>query len=339
MGCAGGSSVVINNTCDATSLTVAELMNCLMNSSQEGAFKASNSASQTAARLICEAVGLNLDFDRSEELFTPTAEHLPIPDKLDNVVSNYVAQRDALIPYIGENLDDFMDKWWNVIYNPAFYAAADKLLEIIQSGVTGIPDEQEVKIWGAVETTITANALNARDDFLQSIVSRGLPVTEREMYAASLMEGRAYAAAGAARREIANKRYEIQNQNMRFAISEANKLFPQIGDRAVGYLNAFTGALNNALNSVTVDPNVLSTRINAIANLFGQDIELDKLRFTSLNALENRVMEDNRLTSSNALGRLGAINSAGSTSADVDARIALGYLSQVTNIGQLAGSE
>lgn len=342
MTCASGlptTSTVINSTCDATSLTVAQFMNCMANSSQDYSQDAARSSSEIAARLICEAIGTDFNTSRNEDKFIPSAKPLSIPSNIDNTVSSYDAQRDALIPYIGGNLDGFMNKWWNVLYNPAYTAAAAKLLDIIQNGVTGIPADQEVQIWGAVEGTIVARAQRAYNAVIDSYESRGWPVTPHVTQMAEMARQQAMLAGGSARREIANKRYEIQDNNMRFAIAEANKIFGQIGDRAAPYLNAFVNALDNALKSVTVDPNVMSNRINAIANLYGREIDLDQLRFTSLNAFYDRVAGDKRLDSSNILGRLGAIINAGDSAANVHSKIAMAYLSQIANIMQLSGSE
>jgi hypothetical protein len=340
-GCGSGfsSSVSINSTCDATDLSVAEFMNCMANSSQDYASDAATKTSDIAARIVCEAIGTDWNIARNEEKFETSAKPIAIPGEIDNTVSRYDAQRDSLIPYIGSNLDDFMGKWWNVLYNPAYTASAAKILDIILHGVTGIPDDQEVKIWGAVEGTITSGAYRAYNEVLASSRRRGWPTNQFTLQAAEMARQRAMLASGAARREIAFKRYEIQDNNMRFAVAEANKLFGQIGDRAAGYLNAFVGALDNALKSVAVDPNVMSNRINAVANLFGKEIELDQLRFTSLNSFHERIAADKRLESSNILGRLGSIINAGDSAANVHGKIATAFLSQIATIMQLAGSE
>ena len=332
-------TIDINPTCDANSLSVADFINCTQNKSQDNSRRAARSASDLAGSIICQALQTDWDVSRNEEVFTPTARPLEIPSKLDNTVSNYSAQRDALIPIIGKNLDEYMGKWWNTLYNPAYYAAAAKLLEIITTGGTGIPDSQEAQIWGAAEGTINAMGSNARNAMLATRRRRGLPITPFCLDLAEATRQNALRSAGGARREIANKRIDIINENMKWAVSEANRLWGQVGDRVPAFLNAFVGALDNALKSVTVDPNVMSTRINAIANLYGKEIEKDQLRFTSLNSLHDRVAGDKRLQSSNILGRLGAIISAGSTAADVHGKIAAAYLSQIANITQLAGSE
>jgi hypothetical protein len=311
----------------------------MLNSSQTNSWFAVSRAADVAGSIICQARQAGWDISRNEVKFTPSAKPLEIPVELDNTVSNYSAQRDALIPIIGENLKEYMNKWWNTLYNPAYYAASEKLLEIITTGGTGIPASQEVQIWGAVEGTINAAGDNAYNAMLAARRRRGLPITS---FCLDLAEGtrqNALRSAGGARREIASKRIDLINENMRWATAEANKLWGQVGDRVPAYLNAFVGALDNALKSVTVDPNVMSTRINAIANLYGREIEKDQLLFTSLNAFHNRVADDKRLQSSNILGRLSAIISAGSTAADVNGKIAAAYLSQIANITQLAGSE
>lgn len=332
-------SVEFNPTCDANTLSVAEFINCILNKSQDNSRSAARSATELAGAIVCQALQTDWDISRNEDIFTPTAKPLEIPSELDNTVSNYSAQRDALIPIIGRNLDEYMNKWWNTLYNPAYYAAAAKLLEIITTGGTGIPASQEVQIWGAAEGTINAAGDNAYNAMLAARRRRGLPITASVLDLAEATRQNALRSAGGARREIANKRIDLINENMKWAVSEANKLWGQVGDRVPAYLNAFVGALDNALKSVTVDPNVMSTRINAIANLYGREIENDQLRFTSMNALYDRVAGDKRLQSSNILGRLGAIISAGSTAADVHGKIAAAYLSQIANITQLAGSE
>lgn len=343
MACSGfGFNIPTSSTtfsCNAESMSVAEFINCILNKSQDRSRSAAENAVSLASEIICQAYQTDWNIARDENKFEPSAEPLDIPDKIDNTVSNYSAQRDAILPIIGNNLDEYMSKWWNTLYNPAYYAAAEKLLEIITTGGTGIPASQEVQIWGAVEGTINASADNAYNAMLAARRRRGLPITAACLDLAEATRQNALRSAGGVRREIANKRIDLINENMKWAVSEANKLWGQVGDRVPAYLNAFVGALDNALKSVTVDPNVMSNRINAVANLYGREIEKDQLRFTSLNAFYDRVAGDKRLQSSNILGRLGAIISAGSTAADVNGKIAAAYLSQIANITQLAGSE
>ena len=333
------TSVEVNPTCDASSLTVAEFINCILNKSQDNSRSAARSASSWADSLICQAYQTDWDISRDEDVFVPTATPLEIPSELDNTVTNYSAQRDVIIPIVGKNLDEYMDKWWNTLYNPAYRVAAAKLLEIITTGGTGIPAEQEAQIWGAAEGTINAAGDNAYNAMLAARRRRGLPITAFCLDLAEATRQNALRSAGGARREIANKRIDLINENMKWAVSEANRLWGQVGDRVPAYLNAFVGMLDNTLKSVTVDPNVMSTRINAVANLYGREIEKDQLRLTSMNALYDRVAGDKRLESSNIIARLGAILSAGSAAAETHSKIAVAYLSQIANITQLAGSE
>ena len=332
-------TMTVNPICDANTLDVAQFINCLANKSQEYARGAVGVTNEYLGSLICQALQTDWDISRNEAVFVPTAKPLEIPSKLDNTVSNYSAQRDALIPIIGKNLDEYMGKWWNTLYNPAYYAAAAKLLEIITTGGTGIPASQEMQIWGAAEGTINAMGSNAYNAMLAARRRRGLPITSFCLDLAEATRQNALRSAGGVRREIANKRIDLINENMKWAVSEANKLWGQVGDRVPAFLNAFVGALDNALKSVTVDPNVMSTRINAIANLYGKEIDRDQLRFTSLNEFYKRVADDKRLQSSNILGRLGATLTASGTAAEVSSKMATAYIAQTANITQLAGSE
>ena len=107
-------------------------------------------------------------------------------------------------------------------FNPLTYIdAANWLVRAIKGDIQDNPDtsplttELEQSIWAPVEGTINAAGDNAYNAMLAARRRRGLPITSFCLDLAEATRQNALRSAGGVRREIANKRLDIQNENMK----------------------------------------------------------------------------------------------------------------------------
>lgn len=117
-------------------------------------------------------------------------------------------------------------------FNPLTYIdAANWLVKAIKGDIQDNPDtspltereQLEISIWGAAEGTINASANNAYNAMLNARRRRGLPITASVLDLAEATRQNAMRSAGAARREIANKRIDLINENMKSTVKEERR--------------------------------------------------------------------------------------------------------------------
>ena len=128
-------------------------------------------------------------------------------------------------------------------FNPLTYIdAANWLVRAIKGDIQDNPDtsplttELEQSIWAPVEGTINAAADNAYNAMLSARRRKGLPITPFCLDLAEATRQNALRSAGATRREIANKRLDIQNENMKSTVKKEIEerrftIYPKVGER------------------------------------------------------------------------------------------------------------
>jgi hypothetical protein len=128
-------------------------------------------------------------------------------------------------------------------FNPLTYIdAANWLVKAIKGDIQDNPDtsplttELEQSIWAPVEGTINAAGDNAYNAMLAARRRRGLPITSFCLDLAEATRQNALRSAGGVRREIANKRLDIQNENMKSTVKKEIEerrftIYPKVGER------------------------------------------------------------------------------------------------------------
>ena len=127
-------------------------------------------------------------------------------------------------------------------FNPLTYIdAANWLVKAINGDIQDNPDnfpltereQLEISNWGAVEGTLNASADNAYNAMLVARRRRGLPITASVLDLAEATRQNALRSAGGVRREIANKRIDLINENMKSTVKEERRftIYPKVGER------------------------------------------------------------------------------------------------------------
>lgn len=125
-------------------------------------------------------------------------------------------------------------------FNPLTYIdAANWLVRAIKGDIQDNPDtsplttELEQSIWALVEGTNNASANNAYNAMLAARRRRGLPITAFCLDLAEATRQNALRSAGGVRREIANKRIDLINENMKSTVEEERRftIYPKVGER------------------------------------------------------------------------------------------------------------
>jgi hypothetical protein len=336
MGCDSGLPnvrVIINSGCDADDLTPAQFTNCMLNQGQTNSQIWANAAQDWAGAAVCSAKGLDLSTTRDEKKFEVTAEEPEIPSDLANSISQYNALKNQMIPLFGDTFDDYFDRNHAVLYNPAYTAAASWLVNVISNGVSGIPVYLENQIYGRIADRIRVEAALARQRGINRSSSLGWKLPNPAIISMSESEALAgYRELGAASTRIGEKQVDIQIDSVKFAVTEANRVYLGMEANAIGYLNAFTSFLNHLKDLTELDPNVKSNYINAVANLYGQRIKKDQVQWMSLNDFYQRVQGDNQLRTSNSLSQTDLVVKANTASAEVMKMLAAAVLSQLSTM-------
>lgn len=319
--------------CDANTLSPSEFINCILNQSQAYG-KDWATAAENAARAGANAAGaLSLSNVRNEGKFVVTAEEPEIPDDLANSISQYDALSNTMLPLFGKTFDDYFKRNQAVLYNPAYSAAASWLVDVINNGVSGIPVDLENQIYGRATDRPRMEAALARQKGINRSSSLGWKIPNPAIMAFSEAEAlAAYRSLGSASTQIAEKQIDIQIDSVKFAVTEANKVYLGMEANAVGYLNAYTGFMNHLKDLTELDPNVKANYINAVSNLYGQRIKRDQVQWMSLNDFYQRVQGDNQINSSNSLQRTDLIVKAKNTEAEVMKMLAAAVLSQLSTM-------
>lgn len=128
-------------------------------------------------------------------------------------------------------------------FNPLTYIdAANWLVRAIKGDIQDNPDtsplttELEQSILAPAEGTINAAANNAYNAILAARRRRGLPITAACLDLAEATRQNALRSAGGARREIANKRIDIVNENMKSTVKKEKEekrftIYPKVGEK------------------------------------------------------------------------------------------------------------
>ncbi len=321
-----------SGTCDANSLTPEAFVNCILNFQQEAGSDWANDALRMAESAIYSAQGLDLSIERTESQFEVTAEEPEIPDDIENAVSTtYSTLSNTMLPLFGDTFDDYFQRNHTVLYNPAYQAAASWLTNVITNGVSGIPVNVENQIYGRAVDKIRVEAALSRQRGINRSASLGWKLPNPAVIALAESEALSgYRALGDASVRISEKQIDIQIESVKFAVEEANKIYLGMERNAIDYLASWTRLLDHVKDLAQVDPNVKSNYINAVSNLFGQRIKKDQVQWMSLNDFYQRLMQDNQLKSSNALGRTDLIVKANTAASEVMKMLAAAVLSQLS---------
>ena len=328
----GGSTIVTSN-CDSNSLTPEQFINCILNWQQKSASQWANDAISNSSAGICAANSLNLDLSRAETPYEVTAEEPEIPDNIDNVVSNYQDLLNIMLPLFGDTFDDYFNRAQAVLYNPAYQQAAIWLTDVITNGVSGIPVELENQIYGRATDRMRAEAALSRQRGIARSSTLGWKLPNLAIKSAAETEALAvYRGLADTNVRISEKQIDIQIEQVRFAVSEANKVYLGMEANAIDYLSAWTRLLDHARGVAELDPNVEANYINAVSNLYGQRIRKDQVQWMSLNDYHQRVFGDNQLKSNNELTQTDLIVKANASASDVLKMLAAAVLSQLSTI-------
>jgi hypothetical protein len=328
-----GTSVSVNPTCDADELTPEQFVNCVLNFQQESGVKWANDAQDMAGAAICSAKGLDLSIARDESPYEVTAEEPPVPDDIDNTIAKYDALSNTMLPLFDDTFDDYFTRNHVVLYNPAYQAAASWLTNVISNGVSGIPVSLENQIYDRATSRIRAEAALARQRGINRSASLGWKLPNPAVVALAESEALAgYQGMADASVRLAEKQIDIQIDSVKFAVEEANKVYLGMERNAIDYLTAWTRMLDHIKDLVQIDPNVRANYINAVSNLFGQRIKKDQVQWMSLNDFYQRLMQDNQLKSSNALGQTDLVVKANTAASEVMKMLAAAVLSQLSTM-------
>lgn len=335
-GCDSGipsTSVTINPTCDADSLTPEAFVNCILNNQQLNKVASSNDAKNMASAAICSAKGADLGVDRSEDPYAMTAIEPEIPDDLDGSLATYKNLQNIMLPLFADTYDDYWNNPRVVLYNPAYQAYASWIANTIVNGESGIPVDLERKLVERAKDRIRADAAMARNSAQNRGSALGWSLPQPFAVAqGEAAEIAAYGALGDASVQLADRQLTIQIESIRFAVEEANKLYLGMERNAIDYIAAWTALLDNIKDLVEIDPNVKANYMNAVSNLYGQRIKKDQIQWMSLNDYYQRIQGDNQLKSSNALSQTDLIVKANTAAAEVMKMLAAAELSQLSTM-------
>lgn len=335
-GCDSGlssTSTVVGSTCDASSLSPSEFIDCTINNQQRYANARSQDAQNASGSAICSARGADLSIGRSEDKYEVTAIEPEIPDDIDNSISSYKNLQNIMLPLFKGTYDSYWDNPRVAIYNPAYQSAASWMSNVIVNGVTGIPTTLEQQIFNRATDRIRAEAAIARSAAQDRSGALGWDLPQPFVIAqGEAIEAAAQREIGKASVAIAEKQFDIQDANIRFAVEEANKIYLGMERNAIDYIGAWTALLNNLKDMVEIDPNVRANYINATANLYGQRIRKDQVQWMSLNDYHQRLQGDNQLKSSNILSQTDMVVKANTAAAEVQKMLAAAVLSQLSTM-------
>lgn len=327
-----GTSVSINPTCDADSLTPEAFLNCILNFQQDSAVSWSGAATDLAGSAVCSAKGADWSISRTEKPYDVEAREPSVPE-VDNAVTTYGALQNVMLPLFGKTFDDYFDRNHAILYNPAYQAAASWMVSVIAGGVSGIPVNLEAQIYGREADRIRAEAAVAKQNTIDGFHSRGWNLPQPCALAlgqnAELSQLRSL---GDVSVRVAEKQIDIQIDSIRFAVSEANKIYLGMERNAIDYISAWTRLLDSVKDLSSVDPNVKANLINATANLYGKRIQADQVQWMAINDFQQRIQDDNKLRSSNELGKTGLVVQANTAAAEVMKMLAAAVLSQLTTM-------
>lgn len=335
-GCDGGfpgTSAVINPTCDADSLTPEAFLNCVINNQQQNANAWAKDAQDMAGSAVCSADGADLSITRDEEPYDVTAIEPDIPSDIDNSLATYTNLQNTMLPLFGKTFDDYFERNHVVLYNPAYQAAAAWLANVITNGVSGIPIALEQQIYNRATARTRAEAATARN----SAVNRSSVLGWDMPQPFAIAQGEAaeiagYTALADTSVRISEKQVDIQIDSIKFAVSEANKIYMGMEQNAIDYLSAWAKLLDHIKDLTEIDPNVRSNYMNAVANLYGKRIQKDQVQWMSLNDYQQRIYGDNQLKSSNELTKTDLIVKATTSGAEVMKMLAAAVLSQLSTM-------
>jgi len=308
-----------------------EYINCLLDAMYQFANNAATSAINTANSAVAAADGANWKVSRSENPYVMTAEE-PEIEEVDNAVSVYEAQRDSMLPFLADIHDKFLNKN-ALVYVPGRDAAADWLHDVIINGSTGIPPALEKQIWSRDRDRILAETTSTQKTISEAAAGKGWPLPPgfalAEMRSAQSAATRAL---GVASTSVAAKQADIQIESIRFAVTEALKVYQEVFGAAIDYLQAMTNGLNQALELAKVDPTVKAQMINATSNLFRARIQKDTVHSGSLSQFEERLFRDGDLYSRNETSKLNMSVEARKSASEVLKGIGMAGLSQFSGI-------
>jgi hypothetical protein len=335
-GCYSGlpnTSTVIGSSCDATSLSPSEFIDCTINSQQKYSNARSQDAQSASSSAVCSARGADLSIGRSEDKYDVTAIEPEIPDDIDNTIASYQNIQNIMLPLWKGTYDSYWANPRVAIYNPAYQAAASWMADVIVNGVTGIPTALEQQIINRATDRIRAEAATARNAAQDRSGVLGWDLPQPFAIAqGEAIELAAYREIGKASVDLAKEQFNIQDRNIRFAVEEANKIYLGMERNAVDYMRAWVGLLNNLKDMVEIDPNVRANYINATANLYGQRIKKDQIQWMSFNDYYQRLQGDNQLKSSNTIAQTDLVVKANTAAAEVQKMLAAATLSQLSTM-------
>ncbi len=173
-------------------------------------------------------------------------------------------------------------------FNPLTYIdAANWLVKAIKGDIQDNPDtspltereQLEISNWGAAEGTINASANNAYNAMLNARRRRGLPITASVLDLAEATRQNALRSAGGARREIANKRIDLINENMKSTVKKEIEerrfiIYPKVGERYYTITNE-----NQILSKMYEDERRNSLfYITSLAKFLLEQIDVDEFK-------------------------------------------------------------
>jgi hypothetical protein len=264
---------------------------------------------------------------RNESPYKMTAVEPKIPE-IDSTRTIYHAERANIIPLINILWKKFLvDN--GAIFNPARDAAGNWLVQVINNGYQGIPDFVDKQIFSLARSRIYTAASTTKRNLTDAAAARGWQVPPGSLFAASNdAELSALSALSNLSVEIAGKRYEMQVETAKFAVSEALKVYTNLLAAGANFIGSMINAWEQALKQSEIDPNVKANIWNAAANRFGERIRFDQVAIQSGDQFQQRIFDDGKLATDNDLRAKTISVEAKKFAADILKGISQGFASQ-----------
>ena len=313
--------------CNPSEQEIKDYVNCLLHTTYEMAYDMANRSIVQSDIAVGDARAALTKINRNETLYKMTAEEPEIPE-IDSTRIAYHAERENLIPLINDLWKKFLLEN-GAIFNPARDAAGNWLVSVINNGYQGIPDFVDKQIFSAARSRVYAAASTAKRNLVDTVSARGWQVPPGALIGAlNDAELSAVSALASVSIEIAGKRYDMQVETARFAVSEALKVYTNLLSAGASFIGAMISAFDQALRQSENDPNVKANIWNAAANRFRSRIEFDQTAIRADDQLQQRVLEEGRIAVDGGLRRTGNIIEAEKFASEMIKGISQAFASQ-----------
>lgn len=261
----GGIVSVPNETGGAGA---AVLVSQTFNAMWQNAQNKSNAGNQ----FITQAIGLA---DPAPQMTAPTLDTSYVPatvpilpnDNPNNGEAIYNTQRDQMLAMITTNFRSFIDEFFP---NPAYFDAALAWCnDAITTGGSGINTNVETALWQRGRARIMADSERAAAEAEQTWANRGFPLPPgalaNQLNQINLDAGRKLAEVS---RDIAVKTFDVEIENVRFAVKEVIDQRKVALDAAGDYIRTLMQGPQTAMQLATGLANIRSELARNLVALY-----------------------------------------------------------------------